>query len=311
MRAWDRFFYGVSDADARVLALLRIGFSTLILTHVAALFQDVGMLWSERGVLPLSDLHAVAGGPAPTVLSLFRRWEAAPHVGFALLGAHALLLLVGYRARLQAAFVLVWLVSFQNRNPLVTNGQDALLRVLAALFVLLPLGGAWSLDARRSRPSMPPVPEALWPLRLVQLQVSFVMLSAALWKALGSDWTNGSALHYVTRLHGFWGNGPVPAGLAQSEALLAAGTYLTLAVELSLPVAIWLPRLRRTALGVAIGFHLALAYTMNLFLFPWVMILGWCSFLRKSDLELVMRGVRLCLPRKARLQELHLERIRP
>lgn len=308
--AWERYFYGKSDVDGRVLALLRIGFATLVLVHVVALYPDVGMLWSETGVLPLADLASVVEGRRPTLLALFAGWEAAPYVAFALLGVHAFLLLVGYRSRVQAVLVLVWLVSFQNRNQLVTNGQDALLRITAFLLLLLPLGTRWSLDAKRRAPSSSLEPERLWPLRLLELQVSFVMLSAALWKALGTDWTTGTALHYVTRLEGFWGNWPVTTALTGSPSLLAAGTLLTLGLELTLPVAIWVPALRRAALVLAVGFHLALAYAMNLFLFPWIMILGWCAFLRASDFELVTRTVASWVPRRARPHRLSLERIR-
>jgi len=308
--AWERFFYGDPGVDGRVLAVLRCGLAALVLVHVGALFPHVGMLWSEQGLLPLSDLAALTGGTAPTLLALLPRWQAAPYVAFLLLGVHACLLFVGYRTRLQAVLVVVWLFSFQCRNPLVTNGQDALLLISAGMLALLPTGSAWSLDARR-RPPSGPAPEALWPLRLLELQVSFVMLSAALWKLLGSDWTRGTALHYVTRLRGFWGNLPVPAGFTESETLLAAATYVTLALELLLPVAIWVPRLRRTALVVAIGFHLALAYAMNLFLFPWIMILAWCSFLRTSDLELVARVLSLRRVRAITVRLPLLQRIRP
>lgn len=315
---WERFFYGLRGVDGRVLALLRVGFSVLILVHVAALFPDVGMLWSERGVLPLAALGAVAGGSPPTLLAPLSGWEAAPYVAFALLGVHALLLGVGYRTRLQALFVLAWLVSFQNRNPLVTNGQDALLRVTAVLMVLLPCGAAWSVDARRRARGMATTgtyaatvePSSLWPLRLFQLQVSFVMLSAALWKVLGDDWTQGTALHYVTRLQGLWGNGPIPRAFMGSPGLLSGATLLTLGVELVLPLVIWVPSLRRAALLVAFGFHLALAYAMNLFLFPWIMILGWCSFVRASDLELVHGTFSLGRLRAVRFPPFITQRIR-
>jgi hypothetical protein len=311
--AWQRFFYETSDMDGRVLALLRVGFSVLVLVHVAALFPDVRLLWTEYGVLPVEYLSAVAGGTVPTLLVPLSVWSPAPYVAFALLGVHATLLLVGYRTRLQALCVLVWLVSFQNRNPLVTNGQDALLRIVAVLLVLLPCGVSWSVDARARRAPMSHAlsASALWPLRLLELQVSFVMLSAALWKALGEDWTSGVALHYVTRLQGFWGNWPVTAALTESPELLAAATYLTLGLELFLPVAIWIPALRRTALLLAIGFHLALAYAMNLFLFPWIMILAWCSFLRASDLEAMSRVFRLRRFHAVRLHLPSVQRIRP
>lgn len=310
LAAWERLFYGKADVDGRVLALLRSGFAALVLVHVVALFPYAGMLWSEEGVLPLSELRAIAQGRPPTLLAALRAWDLAPYVAFALLGVHALLLLVGYRTRLQAVMVLVWLASFQNRNPLVTNGQDALLRIITFFMVLLPLGSAWSLDARRLGERRV-TSERLWPLRLLELQVSFVMLAAGLWKALGTDWTDGTALYYVTKLEGFWGNFPVTTALTESPRALALMTYLTLGLELSLPVAIWVPALRRASLVLALGFHLALAYAMNLFLFPWIMILGWCAFLRASDLELVARVVSRSSARGAPSPRLSLQRIRP
>jgi len=35
----------------------------------------------------------------------------------------------------------------------------------------------------------------------------------------------------------------------------------------------------------AVVFHLSIDYQMNLFLFQWLMILGWLSFLATTDLE--------------------------
>ena len=34
---------------------------------------------------------------------------------------------------------------------------------------------------------------------------------------------------------------------------------------------------------MAVAFHLGLAYAMNLYLFPWIMIVGLLSFTRPSD----------------------------
>jgi hypothetical protein len=285
VRAYHRFFF--VTADARLLAGLRIGYALLVLVHWAALFPHLEMLWSEHGVLPLERLTSVAGGFAPTLFYLLPRNDAVVYGAYALACIHAVLLAVGYRTRLQTALVLVWLISFQNRNPLAENGQDALLRLIGAFLLLLPTGRAYSFDARAATGTPAPIPG--FALRLLQLQVCFVMLAAGLWKLRGDDWTRGTALYYVTRLQGFWGNLPVPSWFMHSERALATATFATLAVELVVPLAIWVPGLRRGALLVATAFHLSLAYAMNLFLFPWVMLLGWCSFLRPEDFAWVRR----------------------
>jgi hypothetical protein len=277
-------------ADTRVLAGLRIGYASLLLIHWWVFLPEIEMLWSDQGVLPLSQLRAVASGFVPTLFHALPRSAGVVYFAYGLLGMHAVLLLAGYRTRFQAAAVLVWLVSFQNRNPLILNGQDAVLRLIGFWLLLLPIGEVWSLDAvaARGKPSGTVRGDA-WPLRLLQVQVALVMLAAGVWKLRGDDWIDGTALYYVTRLDGFWGNLPVPDALLSSAPALRLLTYATLAIELTVPLLIWVPKLRRAALATAIAFHLALAYAMNLFLFEWIMILGWCAFLRPEDLAIFAR----------------------
>ena len=41
------------------------------------------------------------------------------------------MLLVGFYSRVQAASIFFWLVSFQNRNPLILDGEDTVFRIFA------------------------------------------------------------------------------------------------------------------------------------------------------------------------------------
>src|SRR5512134_1764099 len=106
-------------ADTRVLAGLRIGYASLLLIHWWVFLPEVEMLWSDQGVLPLLQLRAVASGFVPTLFHALPGSTSVVYFAYGLLGFHAVLLLAGYRTRFQAAAVLVWLVSFQNRNPLI------------------------------------------------------------------------------------------------------------------------------------------------------------------------------------------------
>jgi hypothetical protein len=286
-RRWSDFFH--AECDTRVLALLRIGFATLVLIQCGAVAGDVEMLWSDGGMLPLRDLHAVAGGFVPTLFEILPRTNAIVWMGYGFLVFHAALLLVGYRSRVQLIAVLVWLVSFQNRNPLLVNGQDAVLRLIGFFLAFAPIGASFSIDRRRSGGRKPRAPQ--FPLRFVQIQIAVVMLAAGIWKLRGDDWTSGVALYYVTRLDGLWGNLPLPAVLQSSEVAVRFATFGTLGLELSVPIAIWITPLRRPALAVALLFHASLTYAMNLFLFGPIMLLGWCSFLTREDLDWVTRAV--------------------
>ena len=61
-------------------------------------------------------------------------------------------------------------------------------------------------------------------------------------------------------------------------AAIKALTWSTLALELALPVVMWLPRTRLIAVVVAGLFHLSIDYTMNLFLFHPIMLIGLLAF---------------------------------
>jgi hypothetical protein len=163
------------------------------------------------------------------------------------------------------------------------------LRLIGVFLAFAPLGASFSLDRRAGRSASACVP--YFPLRFVQVQTAIVMFAAGVWKLRGDDWTSGTALYYVSRLDGFWGNLPLPAGLSNSPAFLRAGAYATLAIELAVPILIWIPKARRAALIVAWLFHATLAYAMNLFLFEPIMLLGWCSFLQRDDLDWIARVV--------------------
>ena len=69
-------------------------------------------------------------------------------------------------------------------------------------------------------------------------------------------------------------------------------TWATLAIEIGLPVLVWFRPLTLPVVAAAVGFHLMIEYQMNLFLFQWLMILGWLTFLATADIGEWKRSVR-------------------
>jgi hypothetical protein len=285
-RAWNDLFFAARDP--RLASVLRIGYGALLLINLAVLAPDVPLWFSERGLLPAAGARELMTEHAPTVLG----WVAAawwPWLCYGVLVAAAALLTAGWHTRIQALVVLIGLTSFQDRNYAIIDGEDTLFRLFAFYLALCPAGWAYSLDARRRRrrrgpddPDEPPIP---WGLRLFQIQISVIYLSSAIEKSLGTDWTAGTALYYVARLDNFFGKFPVPGFVFETLWLAKLLSWSVLALEWALPVLLWLPRTRRIAIAVAIAFHLAIDYSMNLFLFHWLMILGVLSFAEYSELR--------------------------
>ena len=74
------------------------------------------------------------------------------------------------------------------------------------------------------------------------------------------------------------------AGSAGDDGKLAlelAGAH----IELAVPILIWFRETRHSCLLVLLLFHLGNEWTMNLFLFHWVMLCGWLAFLTADDLN--------------------------
>lgn len=291
---WNAFFH--DPIDARVCAAVRIIFGALMLIHLAVLYPDLDLWFSEAGVLPREFSK---GAVSPFTWSIFDRFPADPSVvqiGFWLSVLHAAALLIGLLPRLNALLLFVWLVSFQTRNSLITDGEDTLMRLLCFCLIWIPSGYCWSanrwlidrwqswLGARsanataRGRFAI-----SSWGLRLMQIEMAAMLFSCGLVKLGGTAWIHGTALYYVSRLDDHFGRLPVPAWVFDTPWVVALITWLVLAVEVFVPVFIWFRETRLPCLLIVLAFHLANEWTMNLFLFHWLMICGWLSFLTPGD----------------------------
>jgi hypothetical protein len=194
-------------------------------------------------------------------------------------------MLLGLFSRFQVACIFFWLVSFHHRNPMIIDAQDTVMRMLAFFFIFLPLDQHWSLSKRllkRVGWGSRSVASA-WALRLVQLQMSLIYLSATISKIQGETWQNGTALFYVYQLPAFFGKWPIPQFLLESEVVIRYGTWSVLLLEGLVPLALWLKPTRKPALILAIGLHLVLEYSMHTFLFQWIMIVGFLSFFNPDE----------------------------
>jgi Vitamin K-dependent gamma-carboxylase len=298
-RGWHEFFH--QSCDARVCAAIRIAYALLVLIHLAVLYPDLDLWFTEQGVLPLENALEAASPYAWSLLTLLPGTSAVVHACYWIMVAHAVALLLGLMPRVNAFFLFVWLISFQVRNNLINDGEDALMRMIGFFMIWLPSGHCWSINAlvrrrwkaRGAAGNSIPARESFaapgWGLRLLQIEMAAMFLSNGLTKLIGESWVNGTALYYVSRLDDLFGRFPVPAWLFDSPWLVALMTWAVLAAELSIPVLIWFRETRRPCLLILLAFHLANEWTMNLFLFHWLMLCGWMSFLTAEDFRWLWR----------------------
>lgn len=296
---WERFFH--ARIDARRLAVVRIGFALVMLMNFAILYPDLDTWYGEQGLYPA---EAAASRALPQQWSALRFISPADpdaetwlHGLYWLTIASAGLLLVGLLSRLNALVLFVMLVSFQNRNPLILDGEDTVMRLVGFYLLLMKSGRAWSLDSFLARRFASHSPDGCalapaWPLRLLQLQMVVIFVAAALFKLGGRAWIEGTALSYVCRLDDTFGRLPLPDFVFETPLLVRLMSWSAIAVELIAPLLLWFKETRRTALVVIVLFHLANEYTMALFLFHWIMLVGWSSFLTSNDFPFSLGWIR-------------------
>src|SRR6185369_17025186 len=103
---WHEFFH--APRDARICAAIRIAYATLVLIHLAVLYPDLDLWFTEGGLLPLESAGQMASAYA---WSLFWRLPSTPavmHVCFWIMVGHATLLLAGLLPRVNAMALFVW-----------------------------------------------------------------------------------------------------------------------------------------------------------------------------------------------------------
>jgi hypothetical protein len=264
--------------DLRALALLRMGTAAVVLLDLAIRSTDLEAHYSNLGVLPVGALVEHAWTPYQFSLHASSGLWQIQAVLFGLAAVVALALLAGYRTR--AATLLSWvlLVSLQNRNPMIGQGGDDLLRMLLFWGFFLPWGRVWSHDARaQPLPASYAYCSAATVAYIVQLALLY--WCTALLKS-GREWTHdGTALYYALSLDQLL----LPGGrlLYPHPDLLRFLTFATWYTELLLPFALFIPfRVawwRFLVIGVLTTFHIGISLTLFVgifFIINFVSLLG-------------------------------------
>ena len=174
------------------------------------------------------------------------------------------------------------MLSIQDRNLAITDGGDTVLRMWLFWGLWCDLGAGHSLDARRGVRSS----GRGWGLRFVRVQLAIIYLVSALSKT-GLSWRRGTAIYYALASTGF--TRPSGVWLISRPALTAALTFLTLAIELTLPVLILSPirrgACRAAAIALGVSLHVGIATAMRVGIFPFVMLAGFTALVQPAWLD--------------------------
>lgn len=268
--------------DLRSLSLFRIALGIVIIGDLVWRARDLRAFYTDFGVLPRAVL----------LEEFADRWFISVHLAsgmalvqallFALAMGFGVMMLLGYRTRLATIASWALLISLQNRNPLILQGGDILLRMLVFWAMFLPLAAHYSLDrALDSSDAELPQRVVTVPSLALMAQVAFVYWFAAMLKSAPEWWTHGTAVYYAFSLEQF--ATPVGRFLLHFPALLKALTFLTLAVEVLAPLLLFCPvkaeAARTTAILLLGAFQVGLLLCLHLGHYPLVAMIALIAFI--------------------------------
>jgi len=261
LRAFDGYWF--VPAPAARLALLRILIGTFALAYLAFGFEVL------TDVDRFGALHFVPAGP---VRLLSRPLPHGATVALAALSIGlAIPFVLGFRYRVVGplfALCFLWVTSYRNSWGMLFHTENLLalhLLVLAGA----PAADAFSLDAR-GRPEPPDDGAYGWPLRAMTwiVAICYVLAGIAKLKLAGPVWVGGELLRAqiaydnLRKIELGSHYSLLGARLVETSAPFVVLSWLTLALELGAPLALFGRRLALIWVGAAWLFHLGVVVLM-------------------------------------------------
>ncbi|AKD02554.1 HTTM domain-containing protein [Pontibacter korlensis] len=272
MKYLELYLRKVFTVDLRALAVMRIWLAGIVLIDLAIRATDIEAHYSNLGVLPLHVLHRHVWLPQFFSLHALSGLWQFQLVLFIVAAIFAFCMLLGYKTRISTIATWLLLLSLQNRNPLIAQGGDDLLRMLLFWGIFLPWGRFYSADAVQARKQgivHQQTNHFSTATMAYVLQVGLVYFCTALLKDSPEWHTEGTALYYALSLDQILM--PVGRLIYPYPELLRVLTLAAYYTELLLPFLLLIPFFnnffRMVVVLVLVGFHIGISLTLFVGLF--------------------------------------------
>jgi len=290
---------------ARGSAALRIGFGTIWVLFLVREYSERDAAWGPDSpwTPALDHAYAANGHWAGWITAWFTSVGDLTRAEFdwfyLLTLAIGVLFALGWHTRVVSILFMWTVLALENRAPLLTDGGDNILVLMAVYLVFAACAEYWSLDARRRarKAPQPRKPVIGWrgelaaarrqsvtlmhngAVLVIAAQVCVIYTTAGLSKVQGTMWQNGSAMGYVLRLSWFEPWPGLSIWLVSHTMILTLMGYATVLVQSGFAFIVFSPRLKYPALVVLVLMHISIAVLLGLPFFSAIMLIGDGIFL--------------------------------
>jgi hypothetical protein len=266
-----KYIRKVISLDLRALAFMRIGIAFTIMVDLIFRLSDLEAHYTDNGVLPLEALFKYLWDKNYfSIYTISTSWHLMAML-FLINIFCAFCLMLGYKTNFFTVICWIFLLSLHNRNPLINQGGDDLLRLTLFIGIFLPWGYCYSLDTLKN-------------INLKNnsylycsvgcfayiLQIICMYVFSALHKSSPEWTTDFTALYYALSLDQIL----LPFGqfIFPYYNFLLLITFLVYHIELLLPFALFIPFFNayfRVCFFIVMTFmHIGIVLSLNVGLFP-------------------------------------------
>lgn len=219
-------------------------------------------------------------------------------VAYGVLIMLVLIFIIGWRTKWVTPLLLLFWVGLQSNSMLLTNGGDTIMRITLVFLMFADLSQKWSLDAWLASKRGTPKPVLrgrlaipAWlgsglhntALMLCCYQIILVYVNSGIYKLLGDEWRNGSAVYYSLVIDEFRGFPLLSDLVWQITPIVFIASWVSIYVQLLFPLMLlWRPT-RYLALVLIMGMHLSIGLLLGLWPFSLAMIALDLLFVRDSS----------------------------
>lgn len=276
------FYFMLWGVDSRGLAVVRCGLSVIIILDLFVRSTDSISHYSSFGVVSQESIRNFA---SETLFSLYFLQSSIvfQKILFLLTALAAFSLFIGYYTRISCFFCWLLVMSLHNRNILILNSGDDLLRFLLFWGIFMSMGESFSVDClSRKRGNKKYVDGFSWRLQLSWMYLeSYILKNGDIWKQGFGSFNALSDIQFTTRF------GQIMLEYTPLSILIYA-SHTVLIIELLLSVFIMFPNLMISSKGKIywfsqcmqfIGFflvtmlHVGFAACMEIGFFPYIPII--------------------------------------
>ena len=281
-----KHIYKTMGFDYRSLALYRFLLGFIVIADVVYRIEDLVNFYTDAGLVPRALFMNEMSMPWSVSFHFANGTTTFAIVMFAVQFLIGIMIALGLKTRWAVFGAYVFAVSVHNRNWLVNNGGDDILRAILFISIFLPLNRCFSLDSalRRDKRPTQELHHSTWGLMyffqvFAIYFVSYLLKDHPMWR---SDFT---AVYYATRLDIF--ATPLSYWLRNFPIFQTATTIFTIWLEFLGPLLLvfsfvfgrfwWVARLAVIVLFWML--HFGIIATMWIGVFPWTCLVMFLIFL--------------------------------